>query len=156
MHQSMPFAFHSTCFNHGVKFQSWDPYCFLPNTSTCSEKWETRANYEAHRVKEDSSTRTRGGGFGGLFSITFTSLPAAEAFFDNLACAKGPSLGTSFTLACPYTILAHYTELDWAKEYGVDVGLVRVSVGLEERGVLLDWFRVAVEKAEEAVRDAEV
>ena len=27
---------------------------------------------------------------------------------------KGPSLGTNFTLACPYTILGHYLELDWA------------------------------------------
>ncbi|KDQ13299.1 hypothetical protein BOTBODRAFT_33634 [Botryobasidium botryosum FD-172 SS1] len=113
-------------------------------------KWETRDNYELYRVKESTRYRPSGsGGFGGLFSVTFTSLAAAKAFFDNLACAKGPSLGTSFTLACPYTILAHYFELDWAKEYGVEEGLVRVSVGLEERDVLLEWFRVALEKAEQ-------
>ncbi len=28
--------------------------------------------------------------------------------------AKGPGFGTNFTLACPYTLLAHYTELEWA------------------------------------------
>jgi cystathionine gamma-synthase len=31
-----------------------------------------------------------------------------QAFFDALDTHKGPSLGTNFTLACPYTLLAHY------------------------------------------------
>jgi cystathionine gamma-synthase len=38
------------------------------------------------------------GGYGGLFSITFHSTPEAIAFFDALDTAKGPSLGTNFTL----------------------------------------------------------
>ncbi|CAE6451286.1 unnamed protein product [Rhizoctonia solani] len=103
-------------------------------------KWETRANYDM--CKRPSS------GFGGLFSITFTTMAASCAFFDSLDCAKGPSLGTNFTLVCPYTILAHYAELDWAETYGVDTGLVRVSVGLEEREDLLSRFMLALEKAE--------
>lgn len=86
--------------------------------------------------------------FGGLFSVTFTSNEASRAFFDALACHKGPSLGTSFTLACPYTILAHYGELDWAKEYGVEEGLVRVSVGTEEQTKLLNVFVQALGAAE--------
>ena len=88
------------------------------------------------------------GGFGGLFSLTFTSMEASRAFYDNLACAKGPSLGTSFTLASPYTILAHYVELDWAAEHGVEAGLVRISVGQEDVRVLRRWFEAAVEAAE--------
>lgn len=32
----------------------------------------------------------------------------------DLQVAKGPGFGTNFTLACPYTLLAHYTELEWA------------------------------------------
>lgn len=28
-------------------------------------------------------------------------------------------------------ILAHYTELDWVRQFGVDPYLVRISVGLE-------------------------
>jgi cystathionine gamma-synthase len=90
------------------------------------------------------------GGFGGLFSITFTSLAASQAFFDTIACAKGPSLGTSFTLASPYTLLAHYGELDWAAQYGVDSGLVRISVGQENSVSLRQWFEEAVAAAETA------
>jgi cystathionine gamma-synthase len=90
------------------------------------------------------------GGFGGLFSITFTSLAASQAFFDTIACAKGPSLGTSFTLASPYTLLAHYGELDWAAQYGVDSGLVRISVGQENSVSLRQWFEEAVAAAEKA------
>ncbi|RIA95122.1 pyridoxal phosphate-dependent transferase [Glomus cerebriforme] len=81
------------------------------------------------------------GGYGGLFSLTFYSSKASQQFFDSLPIAKGPSLGTNFTLACPYTILAHYLELDWAAKFGVEAGLVRVSVGLEDRKVLLEGFQ---------------
>jgi cystathionine gamma-synthase len=92
------------------------------------------------------------GGFGGLFSVTFTNELASKAFYNVLGCAKGPSLGTSFTLASPYTILAHYFELDWAAGYGVEKGLIRVSVGQEDLGTLMQWFEAAVDAAEEAVR----
>lgn len=91
--------------------------------------------------------------YGGLFSITFHSAPAARAFFDVLRCAKGPSLGTNFTLASPYTLLAHYTELDWAAKYGVESALVRVSVGLEDKEVLERWFREALEAAEKELSE---
>ena len=42
--------------------------------------------------------RTPHGGYGGLFSVTFRSTDEAIVFFDALNTAKGPSLGTSFTL----------------------------------------------------------
>lgn len=90
------------------------------------------------------------GRFGGLFSLTFTHPASAEAFFDTLACAKGPSLGTNFTLACPYVVLAHYAEMDWAEQFGVERTLVRVSVGMEEQSVLKEWFEKAVDAAEKA------
>lgn len=91
------------------------------------------------------------GGFGGLFSVTFVSEDASRAFYDTLGCAKGPSLGTSFTLASPYTILAHYLELDWAEEFGVERGLVRISVGQEDVGTVMAWFEAAVKAAEATV-----
>ncbi|KAH9074310.1 PLP-dependent transferase [Lactarius deliciosus] len=115
-----------------------------PITEVFYPKWQTAAHYAARRLP--------GGGFGGLFSLAFASPRAAEAFFDALACAKGPSLGTNFTLACPYTILAHYGELDWAARYGVPSSLVRISVGLEDPGWLHDVFASAVRAAEEAHR----
>ncbi|SGY45756.1 BQ5605_C001g00335 [Microbotryum silenes-dioicae] len=93
-------------------------------------------------------------GFGALFSLTFTSLQASAAFFDALPCYKGPSLGTNFTLACPYTILAHYTETEWALKWGVEKGLVRVSVGLEDVDLLKQWFEQALDKAEQAEANA--
>jgi cystathionine gamma-synthase len=93
------------------------------------------------------------GGFGGLFSVTFVSEEASRAFYDILGCAKGPSLGTSFTLASPYTILAHYLELDWAETFGVERGLVRVSVGQEDTATLLGWFEAGVKAAEATLRE---
>ncbi|KAJ7175758.1 pyridoxal phosphate-dependent transferase [Mycena filopes] len=115
-------------------------------------KYVTRKQYDHCRILGDPAQGTEEGGFGGLFSVTFTSMAAASAFFDALSCHKGPSLGTNFTLACPYTVLAHYAELDWAASYGVETTLVRVSVGMEETDVLLAWFQKACEAAEAAVR----
>ena len=45
------------------------------------------------------------GGYGGLFSLTLEEGLSPMAFYDALDVFKGPSLGTNFTLACPYTIL---------------------------------------------------
>ncbi|PPQ72984.1 hypothetical protein CVT24_000297 [Panaeolus cyanescens] len=117
-------------------------------------KYVTRANYEYCRIKTPRPEDGREGGFGGLFSLTFTSTAASKAFFDTLPCYKGPSLGTNFTLACPFTILAHYTELDWAAQYGVEEGLVRISVGMEEKAQLLEWVEKALKAAEAAVVSA--
>ncbi|KAF2199766.1 cystathionine gamma-synthase [Delitschia confertaspora ATCC 74209] len=89
--------------------------------------------------------RTPTGGYGGLLSATFYSKQDAIAFFDNLDTAKGPSLGTNFTLSSPYVILAHYGELDWAASYGVDANLVRFSVGLEDTDKLIKIFRHALD-----------
>ncbi|KAI0353912.1 PLP-dependent transferase [Trametes cingulata] len=113
-------------------------------------KWITPENYEKCRVRGPDGQPV--GGYGGLFSLTFTSLEASRAFFDTLPCMKGPSLGTNFTLACPYTILAHYAELDWAASWGVEEGLVRVSVGMEERQTLLKGFEKALLAAEAAAQ----
>lgn len=37
-------------------------------------------------------------GYGGLLSVTFRTTKQAVTFFDELETAKGPSLGTNFTL----------------------------------------------------------
>ncbi|CAG8478421.1 3782_t:CDS:2 [Racocetra persica] len=89
--------------------------------------------------------KTVKGGFGGLFSVIFHSDLASQQFFDSLIIAKGPSLGTNFTLACPYTILAHYNELDWASGYGVEPGIIRVSIGLEDKNDLLKRFQQSLD-----------
>ncbi|KAJ8295086.1 putative cystathionine gamma-synthase [Rhodotorula toruloides] len=117
-------------------------------------KYMTPEHYLASLRPPNPSLGPKSSGFGALFSLTFSSILASRTFFDALPCYKGPSLGTNFTLACPYTILAHYTELEWAKEWGVEKGLVRISTGLEEPEMLRQWFEEALEKAERAVRQA--
>jgi cystathionine gamma-synthase len=77
--------------------------------------------------------RAPGGGYGGLLSFTLKSSRRASRVFDRLKVSKGPSFGTRFTLACPYVLLAHYQELEWAEACGVPRDLIRVSCG-EESG----------------------
>ncbi|KAA8645519.1 cystathionine gamma-synthase [Aspergillus tanneri] len=91
--------------------------------------------------------RNYNGGYGGLFSVTFYSTAAAAAFFDHLDVFKGPSLGTNFTLSSPYTLLAHYSELDWAGSFGVEFDLVRISVGLENVSDLCCRVQAALDAA---------
>ncbi|PYH87200.1 PLP-dependent transferase [Aspergillus uvarum CBS 121591] len=92
--------------------------------------------------------RTLTGGYGGLLSSTFHRKEHAVAFFDRIKTAKGPSLGTNFTLTSPYVLLAHYWELGWAAGFGVPADLLRVSVGVENVEDLKARFAVALEAAE--------
>jgi cystathionine gamma-synthase len=62
-------------------------------------------------------------------------------------CHKSPNLGANFTLAFPFTILVHFGELDWAAQYGVETGLVRISVGMEKTATLLRSFETALKAA---------
>lgn len=96
-------------------------------------KWEFAQAYEAVRRPQ--------GGWGAL--ITFLPKNAAvesPRIYDRMRFCKGPSLGTVFTLACPFTLLAHYTELDWAESCGVSRHLIRISAGLEDPEDL--WTRM--------------
>lgn len=69
---------------------------------------------------------------GGLMSIVLKNPEQTTAkMFDSLRVCKGPNLGTNFTLCCPYTLLAHYTELDFVEQFGVSRWLLRISVGTE-------------------------
>ena len=89
-------------------------------------------------------------GYSSLMSIILREDVDEKVFFDALEVCKGPSLGTNFTIACPYTLLAHYLELDWAARFGVDRRLVRVSVGLEDLADLRDRFDRALRCARHA------
>lgn len=87
-----------------------------------------------------------GGGYGGLFSVVLRDASRVTApFYDALQISKGPNLGTSFSLCCPYTILAHYDELDFAEQCGISRYLIRVSIGLENADTLIDQFRSSLE-----------
>ncbi|ANB11900.1 cystathionine gamma-synthase [Sugiyamaella lignohabitans] len=92
----------------------------------------TRKHYEELMVEK--------GGYGSLFSILFKDPINAQRFYDALDIDKGPSLGTNFTLCCPFPMLAHYSELDYVSTFGVDRNLIRVSIGLEPTADLVAKF----------------
>jgi cystathionine gamma-synthase len=106
-----------------------------------------RIEYPKYRTPENFRAFQRAGqGYGGLFSILLTnSAKNAPAFFDALAIAKGPNLGTNFSLCCPYTILAHFNELDFVEQCGISRYLLRVSVGLEDADGLIARFLEALD-----------
>lgn len=86
------------------------------------------------------------GGYGALFSFVLKGgEDAAKQFYDHLRVSKGPSLGTDFSLVCPYTLLAHYGELEWAAERGAERHLLRAWIGLEDPDDLIDRFESALD-----------
>ncbi len=93
----------------------------------------TRSNYD--RLKSAD------GGYGGLLSIVLNDAQnSTPKVFDALEVCKGPNLGTHFTLCCPYTLLAHYQELDFAESCGVSRWLLRISIGVEPIDELIGRF----------------
>lgn len=95
-----------------------------------------RENYEA--------VMRKGGGYGGLLSFVLKSPKKTPKVYDALRLSKGPSFGTTFSLVCPYTLLAHYHELEWAEGCGVPANLLRVSCGLEPLETLVAAFEEAL------------
>ena len=86
-----------------------------------------------------------GAGHGCLLSFELKGgSDQARAVYDGLSVCKGPSLGTPFSLVCPYVLLAHYDELAWAQACGVPSHLLRVSVGLEQPEELWQRFERAL------------
>lgn len=89
--------------------------------------------------------RREGGGHGCLLSFTLKNPEQTSAqFYDALRFSKGPSLGTNYTLVCPYTLLAHYEELEWVESVGVSRWLIRVSAGLEDTPEIIARFDEAL------------
>lgn len=87
----------------------------------------------------DAAVQREGAGYGGLFSLVLRAPErTTQRFFDSLQFCKGPNLGTYFSLCCPFTLLAHFQELEWAEDRGVSRYLLRFSVGLESPACLID------------------
>lgn len=83
--------------------------------------------------------------FCGVISVEFTK-PLFESY-DKLNFAKGPSLGTEFTLLMPYTYLAHYDLIlseegrKHLKEVELPIDLIRISVGVEPIEEIINEFK---------------
>lgn len=82
--------------------------------------------------------------YGGIISLEF-NLPF-DKVYDTLNFAKGPSLGTEFTLLMPYVYLAHYDMIisqkgqEFLKQHRLPVDLLRVSVGSEDIEAIKNEF----------------
>jgi len=116
---------------------------FLAEHPAVAEVWHPsrggRATYEPLRSPR--------GGFGPLLSFALRNPRKTPKVYDALRVSKGPSFGTRFTIACPYVLLAHYRELEWADACGVPARLIRVSCGEEPAPVLIERFRDALRMA---------
>ena len=101
---------------------------------------------EDHPAVETLYRQPPESGFGWIFSFVLRE-PArtTPVFYDQLRCCKGPGLGTEFTLVCPYTMLAHYHELEKVEAMGINRYLIRVSVGMEPKAELIHRFQRALE-----------
>lgn len=123
---------------NGYELAAW-----LANHPAVSDVWHpsltTREHYDAILKPE--------GGYGGLLSFALKSPKKTPKFYDELRLSKGPSFGTPFTIVCPYTMLAHYPELEWAEACGVPSRLIRVSCGLEPISQLIETFDHALKFA---------
>jgi cystathionine gamma-synthase len=95
-----------------------------------------RTNYDTLKRKT--------GGYGGLLSFILKAAKKTPKVYDALRLTKGPSFGTPFTLVCPYVMLAHYRELEWAEGCGVPANLLRVSTGVEPIETLIAAFDEAL------------
>ena len=120
---------------NGLELATW-----LANHPAVAQVWHpsltNRENYDAVRRKN--------GGYGGLLSFVLKAPKKTPKVYDALRLSKGPSFGTPFTLVCPYTMLAHYRELEWAEGCGVPAALLRVSCGLEPIEILTAVFEEAL------------
>lgn len=102
-------------------------YCLSPKYAS---------NYQKLMINKDSYT--------GIISVTFKK--DFKEVYDKLNFAKGPSLGTEFTLLMPYTYLAHYDLVtsqkgqEFLKEIGLPINLLRISVGVEDINEIIEEF----------------
>ncbi len=82
--------------------------------------------------------------YAGLVSVTFTK-PFSHVY-DQLNFAKGPSLGTEFTLLMPYVYLAHYDYITckegekFLEQNGIPIDLLRISIGCEDIEAIIAEF----------------
>ncbi len=109
-------------------------------------KFTSPVGYHAVMKSHDYGGKHKAG-YGGLMSILLNPHICQRTFYDKINVSKGPSLGTNFSLACPYTLLAHYHELDFAMSYDVQPNLIRFAIGLEQLDELKAKFDFAFKES---------
>jgi cystathionine beta-lyase/cystathionine gamma-synthase len=104
---------------------------------------------QSHRGHATAERLLRGPGSVISFVLTRNNLEGLRAFYDAplSGIIKAPSLGSDWTLLCPYTLLTHYDDTDEElAEIGLPRFLLRVSVGCE------DDITPVLESLEEALK----
>ena len=85
-------------------------------------------------------------GYGGVVSFQLKNAAKKSIpFYDKIAISKGPNLGTSYSLCCPFVMLAHYNKLEWAEKMGASRWLIRLSIGLESPDDLIKRLDFALD-----------
>lgn len=91
------------------------------------------------------------GAYVGLISVSFRS--DFQQIYDALKLPKGPTLGTEFTLAMPYTYLAHYNHTltesgrKLLESIELPINLLRIAVGTEAIGDIMEEFEQAIRQS---------
>ncbi len=87
-------------------------------------------------------------GFGGVVSFDLGSADRAKKFVDGLTIPYiAPSLGGAESLVIPYSVVVPPTSEEVASgTYAIEPGLVRLSVGLEDREDLIEDVSHALNK----------
>jgi len=117
-----------------VKYLKNAPY--IQDIYHC-ESPEYKANYKKLTIDKNS--------FCGVISVTFKK--NFQKVYDSLNFAKGPSLGTKFTLLMPYTYLAHYDLIiskkgkEFLGKIKLPIDLSRISVGIENIEDIVEEFK---------------
>ncbi|MBL8814228.1 MAG: PLP-dependent transferase [Planctomycetaceae bacterium] len=115
------------------------------NAAVLAERFAKHTAVDRVHYPDPGAAGTGQEGRGGLMSVVLKNPSVMTPIvYDRLRICKGPNLGTNFTLCCPYTILAHYTELDAVEECGVSRWLLRISVGVEPVEELWQRFESAL------------
>jgi len=126
--------------NARVNFNALALVAFLKDHPAIASVWHPSVTQTENYAK----IMRKEGGYGGLLSIVLANPKKAPKVYDALKLSKGPSFGMPFTLVCPYTLLAHYDELDWTEDCGVPANLLRISVGLESPDTIIAAFTKAL------------
>lgn len=116
----------------------------LDYLETLSIVMEIHSVNHSKSIQDYSKIRRNETAIPGVISIVFDQ-PLAY-YYDKFSIAKGPSLGTEFTLAMPYVYLAHYDLLQSEsgkrelQNMGLHPELLRISVGTEPIAELIAAF----------------
>jgi len=138
-------AFEIKDYKTRVKKISSNTKALVEYLKTCSYIDKIYHCFSEENKKNYSQTIIDNNSYTGIVSVTFKK-PLTQ-IYDNLNFAKGPSLGTEFTLLMPYTYLAHYDMIktkqgnNFLKKIDLPIEIIRISVGCEPIKNIINEFK---------------